>query len=161
MMQEKQGDNHPTSATRTSNKEARQPLSLVRKLVLQLIHQPSLALEVVLPERFLVIKRPGIPFLVDLLEFIQRNPNLQTPSLLEQWRHREDGRYLLQLARQELLGAEDPEGVRSEFIDGISRLDSLQLQAEQDDLLSRFGGLSETERARYMQLVQKVRIQQK
>ncbi len=160
-----QGERNPSAAgPKTPHSAAsRQPLSLVRKLVLLLVNQPSLALEAKEPQKYLIIEMPGIPFLVGLLEFIHQNPNIQTPSLLEQWRSREGGQYLMQLAQQELLRAEGPEGVASEFIDGIIRLNALQLQSEHDSLLSRFqqGGLSEAERSRYQELVRIIREQQK
>jgi len=80
--------------------------SPVRKAIALLLYQPTLArnLTETLPDEVRDI--PGVPLLTELLELLQKHPDLNTAAILEHWRNREDSRHLLQLARWEPLQAD-------------------------------------------------------
>jgi len=73
--------------------------SPVRDAIAVLLHQPDLAQqldELPFPPSGLL---PGIPLLVELVELLQQRPGLNTGSVLEHWRDREELRHLSKLAQ--------------------------------------------------------------
>jgi DNA primase len=73
--------------------------SPVRDAIAILLHQPELAqqLEALpFPSSELV---PGIPLLAELFDLLQQRPGLNTGSILEHWRDRDEARHLGRLAR--------------------------------------------------------------
>ena len=72
--------------------------SPVREAIAILLHQPELAqqLEALpFPSTELV---PGIPLLAELFDLLQQRPGLNTGSILEHWRDRDEARHLGRLA---------------------------------------------------------------
>ena len=53
------------------------------------------------------INRPGVDLLHDLIETVQKEPNITTAGLLERWRHDDKGRHLGKLAAIEVPTEED------------------------------------------------------
>jgi DNA primase len=73
--------------------------SPVREAIAILLHQPDLAQQqdaLPFPSTELL---PGIPLLVELFELLKRQPGLNTGSILEHWRDRDEARHLGKLAR--------------------------------------------------------------
>ncbi|MEN8206711.1 MAG: DNA primase [Pseudomonadota bacterium] len=79
---------------------ARQPgqKSPVRQAIELLLYQPALASEITLPALISQCKQSGVSLLLEIIELLQQQPGLNTASLLEHWRDREDGRNLTRLA---------------------------------------------------------------
>ena len=72
--------------------------SPVRQAIELLLYQPSLASELKRPVFLQHCDVAGVPLLIEILERLQKQPGLSTGALLEQWRGREESRYLLKLA---------------------------------------------------------------
>lgn len=73
--------------------------SPVREAIAMLLYQPALAQEVEqLPLKY-ANSMPGVSLLVELLDLLQRQPQLKTGAVLEHWRGREEARHLNKLAQ--------------------------------------------------------------
>ena len=72
--------------------------SPVRQAIELLLYQPTLASEITLPVLISQCSQSGVPLLLEIIELLQLQPGLNTASLLEHWRDREDGRNLTRLA---------------------------------------------------------------
>lgn len=110
--------------------------SPVREAIAILLHQPELAqqLEALpFPSSELV---PGIPLLAELFDLLQQRPGLNTGSILEHWRDRDEARHLGRLARWSPLA--DDLDLAAELRGHIGQI--ARLLAEQ-----RIGQLLETE----------------
>jgi DNA primase len=135
---------------------ARQPMSLVRKTITLLLQYPEFANQVDSPQRLRSIELPGINLLIDLLEYIQQNPQIKTTNiLLEHWRHREGGEHLMALNQSDNLFADNPEMMSHKFSDVIGELERINIQQEYDRLLAKFNHnqLAPEERIRYQELL--------
>ncbi|MCW8887780.1 MAG: DNA primase, partial [Gammaproteobacteria bacterium] len=128
--------------------------SPVRSAITLLLHHPAFAMKVENPNSFRAIELPGITLLVDILENIQQQPQITTPMLLEQWRHREGGQHLMTLFQSDHLFSEDTEMMSDKFSGVVKELEKVRNQQEHDRLLSRFNQLSDVERKRYLELTQ-------
>jgi DNA primase len=84
--------NSPAAQQRSGKK------SPVRQAIELLLYQPALAAEITLPVDLGQCSQPGVPLLIEIIELLQRQPELSTAVLLEHWRNHEDGRYLSRLA---------------------------------------------------------------
>jgi DNA primase len=72
--------------------------SPVRQAIELLLYQPALASEITLSALISQCSQPGVPLLIEIIELIQQQPGLNTATLLEHWRDREDGRNMTRLA---------------------------------------------------------------
>lgn len=72
--------------------------SNVRQAIELLLHQPALAAQLELPPLLEHCELPGVPLLNEIIDLMQRQPELNTAAILEHWRNREEGRYLHKLA---------------------------------------------------------------
>jgi DNA primase len=72
--------------------------SPVRQAIELLLYQPALAPDITLPALIQQCNQPGVSLLLEIIELLQQQPELNTATLLEHWRDREDGRYLTRLA---------------------------------------------------------------
>jgi len=134
-------------------RESRQPMSLVRRLITLLLQYPEFANLVESPGRLRNVELPGITLLIDLLEYIQQNPQIRTTNiLLEHWRHREGGKHLMALNQSDELFSDDLEMMASKFRGVIGELERTNMQQEHDRLLVGFNQLSVEERERYQEL---------
>ncbi len=75
--------------------------STVRKAIELILYQPSLALEVSPPTVHEPCDLPGVTLLTEMIELIQRQPELSTGALLEHWREHKEGHSLHKLATWE------------------------------------------------------------
>jgi DNA primase len=119
--------------TQTKRQDRTAP-SLIRNAISMLIQYPALAGIAGEPKRLATLQIPGINLLIELLEFIQRNPHLSTGAIVEHWRGCDEGRTLAKLATQELV---IQEAMDKEFSDLIQRLEQLHLQQRVDYLSSK------------------------
>ena len=72
--------------------------SPVRQAIELLLYQPALASEITLPALISQCSQSGVPLLLEIIELLHQQPELNTATLLEHWRDREDGRNLTKLA---------------------------------------------------------------
>lgn len=108
-------------------------VSAVRQALTLLLNQPSLALAVANPARYRGLQEPGVDLLVEVLELIQRQPQLSCGGILEQWRERPEAKHLARLARNPITTPE--EGMASEFVGSLRILDKMRLEHELEQLL--------------------------
>ncbi len=128
--------------------------SLVRSAISLLLQQPSLALDLAPPYRFVALRQPGIELLTELIALVSMRPDITTGALLEHFADREDGAALQKLATQSLPG--DVAHWREEFQDAIAQLDRQTLQQRVDELQEkqRGPGLDEADKTELRELLQ-------
>ena len=137
--------------TRPSSRSASAPgatprRTLVRSVIAMLLADPGLAQEVTLPHAFADLDKPGIPLLIELLNFLQERPGINTALLLEHFSAREEAAALHKLALTEFPG--EPEALRAEFLDALRKLEAQTLQQRLDTLIRKQAetGLDDTEK---------------
>ncbi|MBP6799473.1 MAG: DNA primase, partial [Luteimonas sp.] len=126
--------------------------SLVRAAITVLLQQPSLALDLQPPYRFVALQQPGIPLLVDLVALVHARPDISTGALIEHFGDREEGAALQKLASQSVPG--DTPGLRAEFLGAIEQLNLQASQQRRAELQSRLGALSDEEKIELRELLQ-------
>ena len=80
--------------------------SVVRRAITLLLNNPVAGSNLDI-EKLAGVNRPGVDLLHDLVETVQKEPNITTAGLLERWRHDEEGRHLGKLAAIELPEEDD------------------------------------------------------
>jgi DNA primase len=80
--------------------------SAVRRAITLLLNYPESGDKLDI-EMLAGINRPGVDLLHDLIETVQKEPNITTAGLLERWRHDDKGRHLGKLAAIEVPAEED------------------------------------------------------
>jgi DNA primase len=80
--------------------------SVVRRAITLLLNYPESGNKLDI-EMLAGVKRPGVDLLHDLIETVQKEPNITTAGLLERWRHDDKGRHLGKLAAIEVPAEED------------------------------------------------------
>jgi DNA primase len=124
--------------------------TLVRSAIAMLLADPALAQEVTLPHAFAGLDKPGIPLLIELLDFLQERPGINTAMLLEHFAGREESAALQKLALTEFPG--ELETLRTVFMDALRKLGrqatEQAAQQRQDALVRKQseGGLDEKEK---------------
>ena len=114
-------DNRPGHRAAKPAGDAVHNRTLVRMAIAMLLHRPSLTAALAeSPARLITLDRPGIPLLVELLEFLQTRPHVQCSAILEHWRGNSDGQHLAKLATSPLEVPED--GLEVEFNHTIMQL---------------------------------------
>ncbi len=128
--------------------------SLVRSAISLLLQQPSLALDLAPPYRFVALRQPGIELLTELIALVSVRPDITTGALLEHFEGREEGPALQKLATQSLPG--DVANWRAEFQDAIAQLDRQTIQQRIDELQEkqRGQGLDGADKAELRELLQ-------
>jgi DNA primase len=120
--------------------------SLVRSAVALLVQNPDFAGAIEPPWTFCELRQPGIPLLVELLDFCRERAGITTGALLEHFASREEARALEKLAVMEFPGGTDE--ARSEYVGALRQLELQTAQQRIDDLLARQAevGLAEAEK---------------
>jgi DNA primase len=72
--------------------------SPVRQALELLLYQPSLAMDINQTAILQHCDVPGVPLLLEVIELLQKQPELSTGALLEHWRGREESQFLYKLA---------------------------------------------------------------
>jgi DNA primase len=139
---------HATSAARRSTPSPGNAprRTLVRSAIAMLLADPALAQEVTLPYAFASLDKPGIPLLIELLDFLQERPGINTALLLEHFAARDESMALQKLALTEFPG--EPEALRAEFTDAIHKLAEQTTQQRLDGLIRKQseGGLDDADK---------------
>ncbi|GGA82965.1 DNA primase [Arenimonas soli] len=129
--------------------------SLVRTAIALLLQKPTLSDVIQPPYRFAVLRQPGIPLLVELLELVRGRPGITTGAVLEHFAGREEEAALQKLALQGFPGEESAWG--HELVDALVQLDRQVSQQRIDELQARIrevgmSGLSDVEKAELREL---------
>lgn len=121
--------------------------SLVRSAIALLIQQPSLVQAMQPPHLFSVLRAPGIPLLMELIELARARPDITTGALLAHFEGRDEQAALGKLAMMDFPAA--PETWKHEFVDALAQLDRQTQQQRIEELLAKQeeGLLGETEKA--------------
>lgn len=94
--------------------------SLVRSVIVLLLHRPALALSLQPPYLFAALRQPGIELLMALIRLIHERPKIGVDAILEHFAGNPEGDELARLALSELPG--DPETWKLELDDAIQQL---------------------------------------
>jgi DNA primase len=137
----------PTAITPSSNPQepVKTKLPAPLRLVLALLIQhPSLANLVA--GTILESPMPGMTFLQQLLEIIQKNPHITTGTLIEYWRGQKEESFIAKLAHHDHKLPD--KGIENEFLGAIRQLTTLSFDEEINRLLAKAtqDGLSEGEK---------------
>jgi len=130
--------------------------SPVRHALSLLIQDPSLAHKAGDPARFSCLRLPGVRLLADVIDLLQKRPNLTWGGLFEHWRGTEEGRHLMRLAAKEMLLPEAPESLEHEFLGALDILEREFLSQRREELQERFRSLSEAEKIELQQLMMRL-----
>jgi DNA primase len=130
-------------------------ISLVRAAIALLVQQPALAEAIEPPYRFGILRQPGIPLLMELIELARARPGITTGGVLEHFTDREEAAALQKLAMQVFPG--ELNTLRLEFLDALGQLDRQTRQQRLDELQARINevgmsGLSDAEKAELREL---------
>jgi DNA primase len=131
--------------------------SPVRHALSLLLQEPGLAHAAGDPARFSGLRQPGISLLVEVIDLLQKRPNLTWGGLLEHWRGTEEGRHLMRLAAKEML-LEAPETLEHEFLGALDILERQFLSQRREELEERFNRrtITEAEKLELQQLMTKL-----
>ena len=122
-------------ARRTTAPTGAPKRTLVRSAIAMLLANPALAQEITLPHAFATLDKPGVPLLIELLDFLQERPGINTAMLLEHFAGREESAALQKLALTEFPG--EPEALRAEFTDAVRKLAEQTTQQRLDALIRK------------------------
>lgn len=133
----------PISSSKYAKTKIAPPVHLVMKLLVQ---HPPLAglLKEPLPPPFL----PGMSFLSQLIEIIQKSPHITTGGLLEYFRGQKEEPFIIKLAQWEPVIPWTEISLKNEFLGGIRQILSLGFDEEINRLLAKAAqiGLQEEEK---------------
>ena len=140
----------PTPSMRGRGGAPAPKISLVRAAIALLVQQPALAEAIEPPYRFGILRQPGIPLLMELIELARARPGISTGGVLEHFAEREEGAALQKLAMQSFPG--EVATLRQEFLDALAQLDKQTRQQRLDELQARINevgmsGLGDAEKA--------------
>ena len=140
----------PTPSMRGRGGAPAPKISLVRAAIALLVQQPALAEAIEPPYRFGILRQPGIPLLMELIELARARPGISTGGVLEHFAEREEGAALQKLAMQSFPG--EAATLRQEFLDALAQLDKQTRQQRLDELQARINevgmsGLGDAEKA--------------
>ena len=146
----------PTAAStprRPASSSGNKP-SLVRSIIVRILHKPSLALAIESSHGFSGLRHPGMDLLLELLDIVRTRPDITTGALLEHFAEREEVNALQKLAMQDIPG--DEESWRTELLDAAVQLEKQTLQQRLDELQAkqRSIGLDEADKYELRALLQ-------
>ncbi|MCG8378548.1 MAG: DNA primase [Proteobacteria bacterium] len=119
-------------------------LSPVRKAIRFLLHHPQLSSEIENLDDLATVDQHGIPFLIELLEFIRQRQATTTANILEHWRDSRYEKHLHELAGDEEM-ITDAEILKLEFTGIVHKLVEEQRQS---DRLRQVQSVTDTEQLR-------------
>jgi DNA primase len=145
------------SAGRQPPADARRPVSVagpVRRALVMLLHRPALATAVDAAGGLAEVDDNGVAVLREVLDFLKEHPQISTAGMVEHWRGRDIGDYLLKLSKTELVTPE--EGLEVEFQALIRALNATRPAEQRLERLwteARRRALSEAEKGELKQLL--------
>ncbi|MFA5529071.1 MAG: DNA primase [Thiohalomonadaceae bacterium] len=126
--------------------------SAVRHALSRLVQEPALAVAAGDPARFSGLRLPGVRLLAEVIELLQRKPDMSWGAVLEHWRGTDEGRYLARLAAEKPL-IEERELLEHEFVGALHILEREFLRQRREELEERFKNLSEMEKLELNQIL--------
>lgn len=146
-------DNKTVARQKPENKQQNhhnKPISPLRKAILLLLQHPQLAKHC---QTVTMIDQPGWDLLHQLIDLLQRQPQLSTAALLEHWRDKPEYNYLIKLVKIEHIIPEH--GLESEFTDIMSYLQQQAMEITIKKLVekNRQQTISEQEKTLLQQLI--------
>lgn len=117
-------------------------LSPVRKAIRLLLNQPALAREIDDLQALQAVDQHGMPFLLELVEYILQRDTTTTANILEHWRGSRYEKHLVELAMDEEILTE-PENLKLKFTEIITKLIEDHRQAERLERLRNIKDASE------------------
>jgi DNA primase len=145
------GTHIPTRGARNAPASPAPKRSLVRAAISLLLQQPSLALELQPPYRFVTLRQPGIPLLVDVIALVHARPDITTGALIEHFVDREEGAALQKLAGHSVPG--ELGGWRADLFGAIDQLNQQAAQQRLAELQARMSSLDEAEKLELRELL--------
>jgi DNA primase len=134
----------PTSTTAQSPMPAASGRgSLVRQAIRLVVHHPSAANSVGIPDALLTVERPGLSLLLDLLSDLGAAPCASTGALLERWRDKDDYHHLARLARDDD-PIQDAKAAARELSGAIDGLIAEERLRRYNELLNKYQAASLT-----------------
>ncbi len=120
--------------------------SVVRRAITLLLNHPQ-AGQMLDVEKLAGVTKPGAELLRELIETIQKEPNMTTAGILERWRNREEGRHLGKLAAVEVPDDEDFDA-SAELEQSLDQLAAFRQRERVDKLIRKesVSTLSDAER---------------
>jgi len=125
----------------------------VRRALVLLLHDPSVALEVEEPERLRDNPVPGADVLRDVIGTVRSRPGINTAGIVEHYRSEETGEHLMKLAQHE---PDVPdEGIAPEFVELVEHVVRQKSERRLDTLIEKASseGLTPGEKAEMRELV--------
>jgi DNA primase len=121
--------------------------SIVRRAITLLLNHPQ-AGQALDAEKLAGVTKPGTDLLRELIETVQKEPNMTTAGILERWRNREEGRHLGKLASVEVPDDEDFDA-SAELEQSLEQLAAFRQRERVDNLIKKesVSTLSDAERA--------------
>ncbi|HEX6832963.1 MAG TPA: DNA primase [Rudaea sp.] len=133
-----------------------QERTLVRTAVALLVQNPDFAQAIEPPHLFSILRQPGIPLLIELIELCRERSEISTAGILEHFAERPaELKPLQKLAVMEFPGS--VEEWRAEFFDALAQLDRQTQQQRLDDLAARRAELNGAEKQELHDLLKALR----
>ncbi|WP_299345104.1 DNA primase [uncultured Pseudoxanthomonas sp.] len=144
----------PTSRRAVPTQAGHTKPSLVRSIIVRLLHKPALALSIESTHGFSALRLAGMELLLELIDLVHARPDITTGVLLEHFAERDEAAALQKLAMQDLPGDED--SWRQELLDAAVQLEKQMLQQRLEELQAkqRSQGLDETDKYELRTLLQ-------
>jgi DNA primase len=124
----------PKKHPRTKAVRSGQPPSLVRIAITLLLHEPSLAAQVVDSAKLHELDLPGIPLLLNVIQLIQQQPQIRCGAILERFRGSVDHSHLAKLLAHDLPIPD--EAIAPEFAGVLRRLYRLWEKQQRERLIT-------------------------
>ncbi|SEH08693.1 DNA primase [Candidatus Venteria ishoeyi] len=148
----------PVQKTASANKphKTTRP-SPIRVAIALLLQSPEFATSLESIEILRQIEQPGLPLLVELIDFINNNPNIRTGTLVEHWRYSEHEKSIQKLANWDI--GIPQTGMQAELQGAISRLIQQTKERQLETLLqkSQLQKLSQHEKQSLNRLLSELR----
>jgi DNA primase len=109
--------------------------SLVRTAIALVVQRPALVHAMQPPYLFGVLRQPGVPLLMELIDLVRGRPDIATGGILEHFAEREERTALEKLSMMEFPAP--PEAWTAEFLDALEQLNRQTLQQRIDELLEK------------------------
>jgi hypothetical protein len=138
--------NTPVQSRKNRSSQNSGQQSLLTESIKLLLRKPELALDESLDEKLSKIEIRGVEFLIEIVKYIQTNPNTTIAGITENYRDREKIRQrLIELAPSESQYAADDnfsdENTRISFLDSLKKLKEMTNQSK----LREFANVSSME----------------
>jgi DNA primase len=111
--------------------------SLIRTAIALIVQQPALVHAMQPPYLFGILRQPGVPLLMELIDLVRARPDIATGGILEHFAGREEQAALEKLSLLEFPAA--PEAWKAEFLDALEQLNRQTTQQRIDELLEKQG----------------------